>query len=195
MNSEAVQWRPHQRAEETSKAARSFEAAPLRASRGHRWRALAVGGSAAMFVASGVPSAAAPTIKHAFSPQHPEESINNFALTERLAPRLADLQAMACEDGIELREASRLGLFGFIERFEVVKRPQLTLRDDGCLRALWRGNEGEELSVKFIEHADLHVALIIPRAGERPAQWAGFDGPEGVVDLVYGFDVPGLLFA
>jgi hypothetical protein len=71
----------------------------------------------------------------------------------------------------------------------------LTLREDGSLRGLWRGDAGSELSIKFIDLGDLHAALVIPCNADLLSQWAGFDDADGVIDLLYAFNIAEILFA
>lgn len=140
----------------------------------------------AVIASATAPSAHAST--QAFQPTRVEKSLDDFSMTQAVKGRLSDLRLFAEEDEIVYSSVGEQRLLEFLESYEVSKRPQITLRDDGALRAFWKDNSGKEVSAKFGKAAALEIAVTIPREGRVSGNWAGYDDEDGLIDVLCGLD-------
>lgn len=145
--------------------------------------------AAAVAILASSAGTAAHGTPQSFEPTRVEASLEDYTMTRAVQPRLADLRAFALDDEVEYSDVGESRLLDFLETYEISQRPQITLRDDGSLRALWKGNSGTEISVKFGGNATLEIAVTIPREGRVAGNWAGYDDEAGLIDVLCGLDV------
>ena len=163
-----------------------------RVKRTQYWSALAAGGSAAILLAQAPLTAAEPKTL-SFVPLEVSDD-DCFARVEDLVlSRLAVLEELGKDEGINLNQKSSHDLLSFVRKFSVSNLPALTMRDDGSVRAFWRGRNKEELAVHFSNVGFLNLAIKIPRSDGSVGQWSGQDTEDGLVDALYGFDIVDIL--
>ena len=145
-----------------------------------------------VFMATAQPASGQPTKVSVFEPITTHTQLLNGELSDKLKSRIADLTEAGEEEGIYVNHKAVESLFEFVERYEVGNRPQLTLRDDGSIRALFTCKHAE-LSVVFDGHREVKAALVAARSNGSVAKWAGVDTFNGIVDLLHGYKIAGAL--
>lgn len=92
---------------------------------------------------------------------------------EMVKYRIAELELLAEEDGIEVSEESKENLMKFLEgNSSFAKRPYISLLDNGNFRALWVKND-EQVGLQFTNGVAIHYVMWNKK------------------DKFYGFDVEG----
>jgi hypothetical protein len=77
--------------------------------------------------------------------------------------RLAELNAMAPEEEIEMNLASREEALNFLKTAPYRTKPHIFLEDNGNISVTWKGDRDRHLAVEFLGGAFVHFVSFIRR--------------------------------
>ena len=105
--------------------------------------------------------------------------------------RLDYLRSVAVEEGITFSEVSERDFWEFLHRFPLAVEGQLIVTDEGHVRLVWRGNEDEQIGIRFLGSQRVRYVIFKRRPGEQDVSLvSGDDTFEGVVGQAKQFDLP-----
>ena len=84
-------------------------------------------------------------------------------------------------DGVEINPSSETDFWEFVEIVPDWRQASLILVDDGNLRAVWRGQEGDRINVEFL--GDGVVELAIFEGGHVPDEYSRFTLVEAIKNI------------
>lgn len=105
--------------------------------------------------------------------------------------RIASLRDGAPADDIVVNDASERDFWAFVRSSPGMDRAELSLLENGNLRAVWKGADGSHLGLQFRGDGTVAFVVFTKRAGAAEASRAyGTDTLEGVRGQVGAFDLP-----
>ena len=104
--------------------------------------------------------------------------------------RIVSLREIAPGDGILVNDASERDFWAFVRSSPGMDRAELSLLENGNLRAVWEGADGSHLGLQFRGDETVAFVAFTKRAGAAEASRAyGTDTLEGVKGQVGAFDL------
>ena len=110
--------------------------------------------------------------------------------------RIAKLAGYGHEDGIALSATSESDFWSFVGEGQTPKRASLFLLDNGNLRAVWTGDDGDRVGVQFFGEGVVEYAISKPLndSGET-FRTSGTETMDGVKRLLRDYDLAWLVNA
>ena len=109
--------------------------------------------------------------------------------------RIETLKELASEDGYDLDESSYNNFHKFLEKYPRLVHADLVLLDNGNLRAIWKGENGAEIGLQFLNDSRVQYVLFNefgPNCVEsRPYGKGGF---EETMKKIKEFDLDKIMF-
>ncbi len=107
--------------------------------------------------------------------------------------RIGLLMDYADEDGFSINRASEDDFWSFIKSFQRPKKGSLFLRDNGNLRVLWSGEEGNQIGIQFLGGGSVQYVIFKSRSKDFIDRVSGQGSPEGVEGQIYSFGLGSLI--
>ena len=125
----------------------------------------------------------------------PHDPPSAGGLPASIGRRLAELAAIADDDGVGVSAESRKDLSRFLSTKSGVKPPSLYLLDNGNLRAVWWNDRGEQLALQFRGGGEVQYVIFAKRedAPGGMGRSSGRDGFHGIDRLIDAFDARRLM--
>ena len=102
-----------------------------------------------------------------------------MAVQRQYRQRLNVLVAEGREEGITLNAESTVDLFSFIKTMAFTKQASLVLMDNGDIRAVWQGESGGHLALRFLGRGQVQFVIIRHRTKRHEvSRVTGTDGFE-----------------
>ena len=115
-------------------------------------------------------------------------------LLQNYNQRIDQLRVYGQEDGITLNEESERAFWTFIESSGFTRRAGLALMDNGNLRAVWKGDDGDHLGVHFLGNHVVNYVIFKRRPGTvQVSRVAGNDTFDGIKKQVRSFALNSLV--
>ena len=109
--------------------------------------------------------------------------------------RIETLKELASEEGYDLDESSYNNFHKFLEKYPRLVHADLVLLDNGNLRAIWKGENGAEVGLQFLNDSRVQYVLFNefgPNCVEsRPYGKGGF---EETMKKIKEFDLDKIMF-
>jgi hypothetical protein len=102
------------------------------------------------------------------------------SMENQIDNRLVELRIDALVDGEPFSEASALDLRQFVRSVGVTKRPGIFLLDNGNVRALWRGTDGQQVGLQFLGSGSVQFVIFSQR--ERPRMMMREAGVDSTIE-------------
>ncbi len=109
--------------------------------------------------------------------------------------RMKFLQDEAAHDGCVMNHASRIDFERFVRSAPNIRRGDLTLMDNGNLRAIWRDEREAHLGLQFLGGGMVQYVIFKKRENEQSiSRVTGRDSLEGLERQVDAFELRSLLY-
>ena len=119
----------------------------------------------------------------------------DYKAAQLYVERIETLKELASEDGYDLDEASYNNFHKFLEKYPRLVHADLVLLDNGNLRAIWKGENGAEIGLQFLNDSRVQYVLFNefgPNCVEsRPYGKGGF---EETMKKINEFDLDKIMF-
>ncbi len=110
--------------------------------------------------------------------------------------RIADLIRYGKDEGISLNESSLMDFWAFVRSAGCTRRAGLALMDNGNLRAVWKGEDGEHLGLHFLGNHTVNYVIFKRRPGSTGvSRVAGNDTFDGIRRQIRAFHLTPLVSA
>lgn len=103
-----------------------------------------------------------------------------YKTQRQIEDRLRELNVEAHVDGDTLSEASVRDLREFIQSIGATKRPSIFLLDNGNIRALWRGTNGQQVGLQFLGSGRVQFVIFSQR--EKPRMMMRVAGINSLIE-------------
>lgn len=129
-----------------------------------------------------------------FFEEHLRELAGAWESRRAYQSRIGDLIRYGIDEGISLNEASLMDFWAFVRSAAYTRRAGLALMDNGNLRAVWKGEDGEHLGLHFLGDHTVNYVIFKRRPGSRRvSRVAGNDTFDGVKSQVRAFQLNSLV--
>jgi len=122
----------------------------------------------------------------AYLPETPASRSETQKVHETYRERISQLREDGEEDGVELREESRIDFWEFFNANPRYVRGGICMHDDGNLCAIWRDGSGTRLSLNFLGSGEVEYVIFKKRQAatktSRVAARTSLDGIRGRID-------------
>ncbi len=136
------------------------------------------------------PDDAAPTRELEEKVKRTEEIRQGYRL------RIDQLRAYAVDDGLDLDPSSERDFWHFLRGKPNIKQGNLALLDNGCLRAVWKREDGTHVGLQFLgERIVQYVIFRRTSAGGNIVRSAGRDSIDDILHRIESRDLQPLFHA
>lgn len=95
--------------------------------------------------------------------------------------RISTLKRLGLDEGITASEKSGKFLFDFFSKRMIENEPLIFLLENGNFRALWEGENGEQIGLQFLPDRNIQYVIFAQRPDRKDlARSFGSDTPEGI---------------
>ena len=108
--------------------------------------------------------------------------------------RIDELEEQAQPYGYAMRIESKAAFLMFLNRMPQIRQAGLVLKENGNLRAIWKGEDGAHLGLQFISPESIqYVIFKRRRLASSMSRVAGRDTIEGIIRQLDTFDLRGIM--
>ena len=108
--------------------------------------------------------------------------------------RIGELIRYGIVEGILLNEASVMDFWGFVRSAGYTRQARLAFMDNGDIRAVWKGDEGDHLGLHFLGNQAVNYVMFKRRPGAiQVSRVAGNDTFEGIKRQIRAFSLTSLV--
>ena len=124
---------------------------------------------------------------HEESNERAQRSAN---LMDSYDKRIRDLKQIALDDGILLNPASHIAFLKFIKANPVLKQAGLIVKENGNLRAIWKGEKEAHVALQFLGDQSLQYVTFKQRKPQAPlSRVSGLDTMDGIMHQIEAFNL------
>jgi len=110
-----------------------------------------------------------------------QERIEREKVRNSIKHRISTLKRLGLDDGITPSEKSGKFLFDFFSKRMIKNEPLIFLLENGNFRALWEGENGEQIGLQFLPERNIQFVIFARRPDRKDlARSFGSDTPEGI---------------
>lgn len=117
--------------------------------------------AAAMMLAVSMPADLAAATNRASAVGRGVNPLPNKQLLEAFSARMTELEEVAEDEGISLQAASVAATKRFLSGKRNASMPSIFLREDGCLRTVWRDDNGQQAAFTFLPDDTVQFVLFV----------------------------------
>ncbi len=108
--------------------------------------------------------------------------------------RIEELKVLAAKEGDSLNQNSLNNFLEFYKRNLLLKYERLVLMENGNLRAVWKGKQGEHIGFQFLQDGFIQFVIFKKRdSNSVVSRIYGRDTVDGIMNLIKAFEIKNII--
>lgn len=118
----------------------------------------------------------------------------SLSVLVKVNKRLITLKDYAEDEGDNYCIKSERALKSFINTNKILKSPLVALMDNGNLRAIWRGSDGNQIGIQFLEEGRVQFVFLVQRPmEENPSSYFGQETTYDIISTIKNIGLSNLM--